>query len=323
MCSSQEIKRIKIKALNAANIGVSKSATILKCTRNTVRRWINRNDTRTANGRGRKTKVTPITKSIIEREMRDKIGASLRKCAKVLNSSEHYKSRCKTISTWAIRRYLKSTDWGKSAYKIPAKPLLSKINVIDRLNFSLMIQKDGYCDPRARGQSLRSHILFTDESIVELHPKPNRQNTRVRTKDISKIKPIQVPKHSRYIMIAGGICTNGKTQLIVLPEETTITAPVYREQILPFYTDEETLIRLFPNRKKITFMQDSATSHTERTNMNIINAKFDRVWSLKEWPGNSPDVNPIEHIWSKLQDSVFKEPRPFNRETLIKRVREE
>ncbi|KAJ4444934.1 hypothetical protein ANN_06733 [Periplaneta americana] len=36
-----------------------------------------------------------------------------------------------------------------------------------------------------------------------------------------------------------------------------------------------------------------------------------------DWSGNSPDLNPVEHIWSRLQDSVFRAPTPRYRVELV------
>jgi len=37
---------------------------------------------------------------------------------------------------------------------------------------------------------------------------------------------------------------------------------------------------------------------------------------LLDWPGNSPDLNPIENLWARLKRAVASK-RPSNREDLI------
>ena len=74
--------------------------------------------------------------------MKDKVGASVRKCAEQLNLSDDYKKREKSVAPMTVQRYVKSTDWGKNAYKLKVKPLLSHKNVDDRLTFALEVQKD-------------------------------------------------------------------------------------------------------------------------------------------------------------------------------------
>ena len=32
------------------------------------------------------------------------------------------------------------------------------------------------------------------------------------------------------------------------------------------------------------------------------------MWTKEDWPGNSPDINPVEKIWSILKEKVFATP---------------
>jgi len=61
------------------------------------------------------------------------------------------------------------------------------------------------------------------------------------------------------------------------------------------------------------YQQDGAPCHTARV---CIKWFQDHGVTLLDWPGNSPDLNPIENLWSRLKRLVSAK-RPSNRKTLI------
>jgi len=98
MASPQEMKRIQIQTLHNQGMGIREIARQLKCNRETVRKWQNRDDHRKTHGGGPKLKLTPKTKAMIDIEMRDKLGASTRKCVNTLNFSDRFQVNSKSIS---------------------------------------------------------------------------------------------------------------------------------------------------------------------------------------------------------------------------------
>ena len=55
------------------------------------------------------------------------------------------------------------------------------------------------------------------------------------------------------------------------------------------------------NANRDVFQQDNASCHTARITKSFIASKNIPVL---EWPANSPDLNPIENIWSILKKNI-------------------
>jgi len=136
--SSRITQRVKMQTLFSEGYGVMQIVRKLKVSKSTVQRWVRRKTIGDKKKSGRPTKCTPTTKLTIRKEIREKLGASSRKCARVLNTSENYENRGKKISYKTVQRQLKKTKWGKTAYKQPTKPLMSEKNLRDR-NFFLRL----------------------------------------------------------------------------------------------------------------------------------------------------------------------------------------
>ena len=260
----------------------------------------------------------------IEVLTKGKAGVGTRTAAKNLRIQKKQERLDWVSKRSTIQRYLKRTEWGRQAYRLRTKPLLSEKNIQDRVQFCQTVDNNGYLDPKRRGVEKRAHILWTDESPIPLHPKPNAQNMQIRVAGRDEIPIIQLPKCSETVMIAGGICSRGKTPLIIIPKGVTITAKYYQENILPVYFEFIKNKDMFPNQRLVTFMQDGAPAHTAKSTLKCIRENMTNpditLWSKSVWPGNSPDFNVIEHLWHRLQNSVFIEPRPSNRAELIDRI---
>ncbi len=51
-------------------------------------------------------------------------------------------------------------------------------------------------------------------------------------------------------------------------------------------------------------MQDSTPVHTTAKNYQWLEEHFPSYWRKREWPGNSPNLNPIENLWSIMKQKV-------------------
>ena len=116
--------------------------------------------------------------------------------------------------------------------------------------------------------------------------------------------------HSKKLHVWGAISSKGTVSLSLF--EDNMDGDLYRK-IIRGKTNE--MSRMFP--EGFIFMQDNDPKHKAKKTMEYLDDNF---METLLWPSYSPDVNPIENIWSWLKGKVSKE-MPQNLDDLKKKIK--
>jgi transposase len=81
---------------------------------------------------------------------------------------------------------------------------------------------------------------------------------------------------------------------------------------------EDKLIFWMNHHKAKHFLQDGAPCHTSKKVMAFLKEK---KISVMDWPGNSPDLNPIENLWSIIKGKLKKNENMTSLPLLIKAIK--
>lgn len=142
-------------------------------------------------------------------------------------------------------------------------------------------------------------VCFSDESTFEILQKKSQF---VRRRLGEKYHPdciIPTVKHPNKVMIWSVISGKGTGRLYVV--KGIMKQDQYKEilknRLLPQVSE------WFPDGEPFVFMQDGAPCHTARSVKTYLG---EQNIPLLDWPGNSPDMNPIENVWELMKREVAK-----------------
>ena len=104
------------------------------------------------------------------------------------------------------------------------------------------------------------------------------------------------------VMVWAAIAHGYRSPRVVI--DGNLNAQWYCDDIL---TDH--IIHLFHNNANISiFQHDNATSHTARHTVNFL--RTNNIDFIDDWPANSPNLNPIKHVWDSLDRRLRCRPNP-------------
>lgn len=227
-------------------------------------------------GQGRPTSVTPAIQKRIKEAIQTRKHGSSRKTARLVGLSKD-----------TVRNVAKSA--GLNPYRKPKRQPLSEKNKKDRMKFA----------KNHKGKTDWGKVIFSDEHSFELWsdkgrghsvqwaPAPPRPQWRPSGKSVTT-------------RIWLGISAKGVTDIFF--HNSPYDQEGYQEclelALLP------SLPRLYPEGGYL-FQHDGDGSHTAKSTQKWCSEKLEDFIKKDSWPGNSPDLNPIENFWAMLDQAVY------------------
>lgn len=229
-------------------------------------------------GSGRPRKTSVHTDRLIRRLVRSDPDKSCRLIQEELDLN---------ITSRTVSNRLRQS--GLQSFFKKKKPMLRKANIKKRLDFAKKYA--------SRPTDFWKKIVWTDESKFELKNTKKRQRTRCLKSErlLSRFTQATVKHGGGSLLVWGCFSWNGVGNLVKIDGKMTGESyvKVLEENLKP------SLRKM--NMKGHIFQQDNDPKHTSKVAKRYFQSKKIK---MIEFPPQSPDLNPIEHLWTILDEKI-------------------